>query len=236
DTKICKGIKLSETCSDIRKRSWKKNRAKRVAFQRNQRATKVFEKLQDGYAKLKKCQRFLSRHRKASQIIRLWYSCMYLILPLYAKVDRHEILSKRWFWMLLRHLHQDKLHWLPQEWQVAPKVDIVLESYKALPDYMKDMREASSRAISEERIRIEKYRMYLRTTFKAKLTKWQARCQAARDAEVLLIKPQMAQIAEYQDCATLADFTVVYTARFVEKDKAYEAEQKAKHQQAAKNI
>ncbi|KAG2895159.1 hypothetical protein PC115_g17935 [Phytophthora cactorum] len=33
--------------NDIRKWSWKKNRAKRVPFQRNQRATKVFEKLQD---------------------------------------------------------------------------------------------------------------------------------------------------------------------------------------------
>ncbi|KAG3068250.1 hypothetical protein PI125_g23456 [Phytophthora idaei] len=78
--------------------------------------------------------------------------------------------------------------------------------------------------------------MYLRTTFKAKLTKWQARCQAARDAEVLLIKPQMAQIAEYQDCATMADFKVVYTARFVEKGKAYEAEQKVKHPQTAKDL
>ncbi|KAG6947474.1 hypothetical protein JG688_00015534 [Phytophthora aleatoria] len=59
-TKICKSIKLSETRSDNRKRSWKKNRAKRVAFQSNQRATKVFEKLQgtiiaDGYTKLNKC-------------------------------------------------------------------------------------------------------------------------------------------------------------------------------------
>ncbi|KAG2907593.1 hypothetical protein PC117_g20181 [Phytophthora cactorum] len=78
--------------------------------------------------------------------------------------------------------------------------------------------------------------MYLRTTFKAKLTKWQARCQAARDAEVLLIKPQMAQIAEYQDCATMAGFKVIYSARFVEKDKVYEAEQKAKHQQTAKDL
>ncbi|KAG3125841.1 hypothetical protein PI124_g15063 [Phytophthora idaei] len=78
--------------------------------------------------------------------------------------------------------------------------------------------------------------MYLRTTFKAKLTKWQARCQAARDAEVLLIKTQMAQFADYQDCATLVDFKVVYTARFVEKEKAYEAAQKAKHQQAPKDL
>ncbi|KAG3143347.1 hypothetical protein PI124_g5373 [Phytophthora idaei] len=88
------------------------------------------------------------------------------------------------------------------------------------------MREASSRVISKDRLRIEKHRMYLRTTFKAKFTKWQARCQAARDAEVLLIKKQKAQFADYQDCATLADFKIVYTARFVEKDKAYEAEQK----------
>ncbi|KAG2779382.1 hypothetical protein PC129_g10849 [Phytophthora cactorum] len=98
------------------------------------------------------------------------------------------------------------------------------------------MREASSRVISNNRLRIEKHRMYLRTTFKAKFTKWQARCQAARDAEVLLIKKQKAQFTDYQDCATLADFKIVYTARFVEKDKAYEAEQKAKHQQAAKDL
>ncbi|KAG6949634.1 hypothetical protein JG688_00014542 [Phytophthora aleatoria] len=48
--------------------------------------------------------------------------------------------------------------------------------------------------------------------------------------EVLLIKKQMAQFADNQDCATLADFKVAYTALFVEKDKACEAEQKVKHQ------
>ncbi|KAG2808504.1 hypothetical protein PC112_g16939 [Phytophthora cactorum] len=37
----------------------------------------------------------------------------------------------------------------------------------------------------------------------------------------------MAQFADNQDYATLADFKVAYTALFVEKGKAYEAEQKA---------
>ncbi|KAG4226379.1 hypothetical protein PC116_g25213 [Phytophthora cactorum] len=49
--------------------------------------------------------------------------------------------------------------------------------------------------------------------------------------EVLLIKKQMAQFADNQDYATLADFKVAYTALFVEKGKAYEAEQKAMNQQ-----
>ncbi|KAG6955166.1 hypothetical protein JG687_00011390 [Phytophthora cactorum] len=227
-TKIYKGIKLSETRSDNRKRSWKKYRAKRVAFQRNQRATKVFEKLQ---AFPEPTPKGIADH--PLEVPSFHPSLFEFVL---AMVDGHEILSKRWFWMLLCHLHQDKLHWLPQEWQVAPKVDIVLESYKGLADYMKDMREASSGVISEERVRSENYRMYLRTTFKAKLTKWQARCQAVRDAEVLLIKTQMAQFTDYQDCATLVDLKVVYTARFVEKEKAYEAAQKAKHQQAPKDL
>ncbi|RAW27807.1 hypothetical protein PC110_g15797 [Phytophthora cactorum] len=48
--------------------------------------------------------------------------------------------------------------------------------------------------------------------------------------EVLLIKKQMAQFADNQDYATLADFKVAYTALFVEKGKAYEAEQKAMNQ------
>ncbi|KAG6947421.1 hypothetical protein JG687_00016102 [Phytophthora cactorum] len=40
----------------------------------------------------------------------------------------------------------------------------------------------------------------------------------------------MAQFADNQDYATLADFKVAYTALFVEKGKAYEAEQKAMNQ------
>ncbi|KAG3058314.1 hypothetical protein PC122_g20735 [Phytophthora cactorum] len=54
--------------------------------------------------------------------------------------------------------------------------------------------------------------------------------------EVLLIKKQMAQFADNQDYATLADFKVAYTALFVEKGKAYEAEQKAMNHPKTKNI
>ncbi|ETO83850.1 hypothetical protein F444_02199 [Phytophthora nicotianae P1976] len=51
----------------------------------------------------------------------------------------------------------------------------------AVPDYMKNMQEAIPRPISEERIRIEKYRMYWWTKFKAKFDKREARCKEARE-------------------------------------------------------
>ncbi|ETK81819.1 hypothetical protein L915_12704 [Phytophthora nicotianae] len=46
---------------------------------------------------------------------------------------------------------------------------------------MKNIREAIPRPISEERIRIEKYRMYWWTKFKAKFDKREARCKEARE-------------------------------------------------------
>ncbi|KAG2790449.1 hypothetical protein Pcac1_g32 [Phytophthora cactorum] len=70
-TEIRKGIKLSGTRSDIQKKVVGEGSPQAGRFQRNHRATKVFT---NGYAKLKKCQHVLSRHQKASQIIRLRYS------------------------------------------------------------------------------------------------------------------------------------------------------------------
>ncbi|ETL88471.1 hypothetical protein L917_12450 [Phytophthora nicotianae] len=116
------------------------------------------------------------------------------------------------------NLHQDKLYWLSHECKAVPTVNIVLESYTAVPDYMKNIREAIPRPISEERIRIEKYRMYWWTKFKAKFDKREARFHGLRE---------------------LRDVDLFHNPlhmRFVERDKAYHDNKKAERQQAAKDL
>ncbi|KUF83601.1 hypothetical protein AM587_10001105 [Phytophthora nicotianae] len=52
------------------------------------------------------------------------------------------------------------------KWQNAQNYTAVRESFKLLPQYKEDMEEASTRTVYEERVRIEKYRLYLQTKFK----------------------------------------------------------------------
>ncbi|GMF44201.1 unnamed protein product [Phytophthora fragariaefolia] len=82
-----------------------------------------------------------------------------------------------------------------------------------------------------ERVRLQKYRSYLQTTFKAKLDRWLIDCEDARHENELLQAPVLDQIdafGEGKDCKTLDEFEALYLARFAEKDKTYEAEAKTK--------
>ncbi|ETM99500.1 hypothetical protein PPTG_18751 [Phytophthora nicotianae INRA-310] len=181
-----------KTRSEIRKKSWEKNRAKRVGFQRDQRAAKFVEELQDiraGYGKQKERRLYPNQSRKGCQAIPSRCSAFIQAslstrLPRNAPIifimqvsignammfyaEKHEFLSKKWFHALLVFLHPDKSHHLPQEWQNAQNYTAVRESFKLLPQYKEDMKEASTRTVYEERVRIEKYRLYLQTrpTFK----------------------------------------------------------------------
>ncbi|KAE9326099.1 hypothetical protein PF008_g16727 [Phytophthora fragariae] len=173
--KKCSGIKVRESRSDIRKKSWEKNRLKRVGSQRNKRATKFFREI------------------------------------------------------------QDRSHQLPADWQQEPKKSAILERFKVIRVYMERMLEEDPITVSKERIRIEKYRMYLRTTYKDKVCIWERQCQAARDEKLPAIKTMLDKFAEYKECKTLEEFKEAYNARFAEKEMAYEMKAKAKEDQHVKD-
>ncbi|KAE8878288.1 hypothetical protein PF007_g16252 [Phytophthora fragariae] len=173
--KKCSGIKVRESRSDIRKKSWEKNRLKRVGSQRNKRATKFFQEI------------------------------------------------------------QDRSHQLPADWQQEPKKSAILESFKVIRVYMERMLEEDPITVSKERTRIEKYRMYLRTTYKDKVCTWERQCQAARDEKLPAIKTMLDKFAEYKECKTLEEFKEAYNARFAEKEKAYEMKAEAKEDQHVKD-
>ncbi|ETP00495.1 hypothetical protein F441_22102 [Phytophthora nicotianae CJ01A1] len=128
----------------------------------------------------------------------------------FAKAEKHELLSKKWFHALLLFLHPDKSHHLPLEWQNAQNYTAVRESFKLLPQYKEDMEEASTRTVYEER--------------------------EIRDAKMSEAKEGLVKFAEYADCVSFDDFKVIYYARFLEKDKAYVIKKKAKLEQAASDI
>ncbi|ETP08900.1 hypothetical protein F441_15188, partial [Phytophthora nicotianae CJ01A1] len=221
--------------------SWEKNRAKRVGFQRDQRAAKFFEELQDICAQLREAEgapalpqpnpegmsghpfEVLSFHPR-------------LFEHAFAKAEKHELLSKKWFHAVLLFLHPDKSHHLPQEWQNAQNYTAVRESFKLLPQYKEDMEEASTRTVYKERVRIEKYRLHLQTKFKQRFNNWEAKCKEIRDAKMSEAKKVLIKFAEYADCVSFDDFKVIYYARFLEKDKAYEIKKKAKLEEAATDI
>ncbi|ETN22702.1 hypothetical protein PPTG_02560 [Phytophthora nicotianae INRA-310] len=98
------------------------------------------------------------------------------------------------------------------------------------------MEEASTRTVYEERVRIEKYRLYIQTKFKQWFNNWEAKCKEIRDAKMSEAKEELVKFAEYADCVSFDDFKVIYYARFLEKDKAYEIKKKAKLEQAATDI
>ncbi|ETP11205.1 hypothetical protein F441_13255 [Phytophthora nicotianae CJ01A1] len=186
-----------------------KNRAKRVGFQRDQRATKFFEELQDIRAQLREAEgapalpqpkpKGMSGH--PLEVLSFHPG---LFEHAFAKAEKHELLSKKGFHALLLFLLSDKSHHLPQEWQNAQNYTAVRKSFKLLPQYKEDMEEASTRTVYEERVRIETYRLYLQTKFKQRFNNWEAK--------------------------------FIYYARFLEKDKAYEIKEKAKLEQAATDI
>ncbi|ETM30731.1 hypothetical protein L914_21595, partial [Phytophthora nicotianae] len=119
--KACKGKKLPETRSEIQKKSWEKNRAKCVGFQR---ATKFFEELQDIHAQLREAEgapalpqpkpKGMSGH--PLEVLSLHPG---LFEHAFAQAEKHEFLSKKLFHALLLFLHPDKSHYLLQERQNA---------------------------------------------------------------------------------------------------------------------
>ncbi|ETN20297.1 hypothetical protein PPTG_03331 [Phytophthora nicotianae INRA-310] len=145
-----------------------KNRAKRVGFQRDQRAAKFFEELQDIRAQLREAEgapalpqpkpKGMSGH--PLEVLSFHPG---LFEHAFVKAEKHELLSKKGFHALLLFLHSDKSHHLPQEWQNA-------QNYTA-----EDMEEASTRTVYEERVRIETYRLYLQTKFKQRFNNWEAK-------------------------------------------------------------
>ncbi|ETP08902.1 hypothetical protein F441_15186 [Phytophthora nicotianae CJ01A1] len=200
--KVCKGIKLPKTRSEIRKKSWEKNRTKRVGFQRDQRALREA----DGAPALPQPKpKGMSGHP-------LEVLCLHpgLFEHAFAKAEKHELLSKKWFHSLLLFLRPDKSHHLPQEWQNAQNYTAVRESFKLLPQYKEDMEEASTRTVYEERVRIEKYRLYIQTKFKQRFNNWEAKCKEIRDAKISEAKEGLVMFAEYADCVSFDDFKVIY--------------------------
>ncbi|KAG1693388.1 hypothetical protein DVH05_023475 [Phytophthora capsici] len=239
--KVCKGIKLPETRSEIRKKSWEKNRAKRVGSQREKRAVKLFKELQDFRKQLREADaaqavpqpqpKGMMGH--ALEVLSLHPRLFEFV---FAKAEKHELLSKGWFRVLILWLHPDKRHHLPQEWQEGSNASAVEESFKPLPKYKEEMQDADIRKIYEERVRVEKYQVYLQTRFKQRLIKWEKKCQEAREATALQAKEGLAKFAEYADCTSFDDFKVIYHARFFEKDKAYEIKKKSEQDQAASDL
>ncbi|ETM98640.1 hypothetical protein PPTG_19339 [Phytophthora nicotianae INRA-310] len=155
------GIKLPETRSEIWKKSWEKNRAKRIfAHSYGKQKERQFYPNQS----LKGCQAMLNLH-------------LGLFEHAFAKAEKHELLSKKWFHALLLFLHPEKSHHLPQEWQNAQNYTAVRESFKLLPQYKEDMEDASTRTVYEERVRIDKYRLYLQTKFKQQFNNKEGKMQ-----------------------------------------------------------
>ncbi|ETL85880.1 hypothetical protein L917_14636 [Phytophthora nicotianae] len=165
--------------SETRNKSLEKNRAKRVGFQRDQRAAKFFEELQDirAHGKQKERQLYPNQSRKGCQTIPSRCSA-------FIQASLSTRFPRKWFHALLLFLHPDKSHHLPQEWQNAQNYTAVRESFKLLPQYKEDMEEASTRTVYEERIRIEKYRLYLQMKFKQRFNNWEAKCKELRDAKM----------------------------------------------------
>eukprot|EP00644_Phytophthora_capsici_P005461 jgi/Phyca11/4396/fgenesh1_pm.PHYCAscaffold_1_\ len=140
--KVCKGIKLPETRSEIRKKSWEKNRAKRVGSQREKRAVKLFKELQDFRKQLREADaaqavpqpqpKGMMGH--ALEVLSLHPRLFEFV---FAKAEKHELLSKGWFRVLILWLHPDKRHHLPQEWQEGSNASAVEESFKPLPNHRK---------------------------------------------------------------------------------------------------
>ncbi|KAE9046585.1 hypothetical protein PR001_g4513 [Phytophthora rubi] len=250
--KKCSGIKVRESRSDIRKKSWEKNRLKRVGSQRNKRATKFFQELQDLRSQLHELEdtpvlpkpkpKGITPNKKVAEYdwkrdhpFELLSRHPDVFESVLSKVDKWEMLSKIWFKMLFLQLHPDRSHQLPADWQQEPKKSAILESFKVIRVYMERMLEEDPITVSKERIRIEKYRMYLRTTYKDKVCKWERQCQASRDEKLPAIKTMLDKFAEYKECKTLEEFKEAYNARFAEKDKAYETKAKAKEDQHVKD-
>ncbi|ETP44766.1 hypothetical protein F442_08698, partial [Phytophthora nicotianae P10297] len=148
--KVCKGIKLPETLSEIRKKSWEKNRAKRVGSQRDKRAATLFKELQGFRKQLREAEaaqavpqpqpKGMMGH--ALEVLSLHPRLFEFV---FAKAEKHELLSKGWFRVLILWLHPDKRHHLPQEWQETSNVSAVEESFKPLPKYKEEMQDASIR-------------------------------------------------------------------------------------------
>ncbi|KAG1712397.1 hypothetical protein DVH05_000145 [Phytophthora capsici] len=233
--KVYKGIKLPETRSEIRKESWEKIRANRVGPQREKRAVKLFKELQDFRKQL--------READAAQAVpqpqpKGMMGHALEVLRLHPRLfePKSTLLSKGWFRVLILWLHPDKRHHLPQGWQEASNVSADEESFKPLPKYKEEMQDADIRKIYVERVRVEKYQVYLQTRFKQQLIKWETKCQEAREATVSQAKEGLAKFAEYADCTSFDDFKVIYHARFLEKDKAYEIKKNAEQDHAASDL
>ncbi|KAG6945329.1 hypothetical protein JG687_00017363 [Phytophthora cactorum] len=124
-TEIRKGIKLSGTRSDIQKKVVGEGSPQAGRFQRNHRATKVFEKLQVP-ACPEPTPKGIADH--PLEVLSLHPSLFEFVL---AKVRGGMKCSPRGGYGCCHQ--KDKLHWFPQECPVAPKVEIVLVNYKALP-------------------------------------------------------------------------------------------------------
>ncbi|KAG6580402.1 uncharacterized protein IUM83_15102 [Phytophthora cinnamomi] len=150
---------------------------------------------------------------------------------IFTQMEHKDLLSQIWFKRTFLLLHPDKRHRMPPEFQVEPASTLLQSTCKQFVFYRQRMLKEEANTLFGERVRLQKYRSYLQTTFKAKIDRWLADCEDARHENNLLKAPIQDQIdafGEGKSCKSLIEFEASYLARFAEKDKTYEAEAKKK--------
>ncbi|KAG6616430.1 uncharacterized protein IUM83_18490 [Phytophthora cinnamomi] len=234
--KKCKGTKERLSRSEIRKKSWEKNRAKRVGAQRAKRAARVFERLEELRAELLELESVSLPPKpepvglKGHELEDLSRDAD-LFEYIFTQMEHKDLLSQIWFKRTFLLLHPDKRHRMPPEFQVEPASTLLQSTCKQFVFYRQRMLKEEANTLFGERVRLQKYRSYLQTTFKAKIDRWLADCEDARHENNLLKAPIQDQIdafGEGKSCKSLIEFEASYLARFAEKDKTYEAEAKKK--------
>ncbi|OWY94124.1 hypothetical protein PHMEG_00036233 [Phytophthora megakarya] len=235
--KKCKGIRVRESRSEIRKRSWVKHRAKRVGDQRSRRAAQSFKRLQELREQLDDVKQVphppkpTPKGLKGHPLEHLSHNAT-LVAYIYDQVKYNELLSSLWLKKVYLLLHSDKHRHMPSHFQEESVWNLLEETCKAFSAYKDTVLNGDGDTVFGERVRLQRYRDYLETRYTARVNDWLIRCEEIDRENAVLsahVQVMIDGFGEGKNCKCLAEFEEIYKAGFVEKDKDNEAKTKAKH-------